>query len=308
MDINQENINPLLDKYVVFVDEISEELHYSSNIKHLLYIIVPAFVIKYGINNESTILNSFKNVKIYIKNHGHFVTAAFNRSLKKDGLNYYTEKFITVNSFSNTSLAVILDNFVHEFNHAINSINNEIIVDDTYIKVRTGLATLNYDKKDMSFITKSKEVVLEELLNTAQTEEVINIIKSFSKYVINNSELSTTLYSLNKELGEKDYNSDAYQYQKYICENLINNKTFTPTINNLRFKGMIEDIPTLFDNVIGEEGSYIKLNKMLAEMHDLIIKYSEKRFFKNRYLNKIKSISSDVTRIIEDYEKKCIFK
>ncbi len=160
----------------------------------------------------------------------------------------------------------------------------------------------------MSFITKSKEVVLEEILNTAQTEEVINIIKSFSKYVINNSELSTTLYSLNKELGEKDYNSDAYQYQKYICENLINNKTFTPTINNLRFKGMIEDIPTLFDNVIGEEGSYIKLNKMLTEMHDLIIKYSEKRFFKNRYLNKIKSISSDVTRIIEDYEKKCIFK
>ena len=308
MNIDQSNINQLLNKYIPFVDEISKEYDYSNNIKHLLYIIVPTFVAKYGINNESTVLNCFRKVKIYIKNHGKNVSAAFNRSLKRDGNMYYTDKFITVNSFSTSSLSTILDNFIHEFNHAINSINNEIIIEDKYIKVRTGLTTLNYNRKDLSFIEKSKETVLEELLNTSQTEELLGIIKSFSNYHIENSELSNTLYNLNKELGSDEYTSEAYLYQKNICKILIENKTFTPTMNNLRFKGMITDIPSLFDNVIGEEGSYDKLNEMLSNMHSLIVKYSESRFFKNKYLTKIKSISKDIIRLIDDYDKKCIFK
>lgn len=308
MNLNQENINQFLDKYIKYVDELSDKHNYSSNIKHVLYVIVPAFVIKYGINNESTILKCFDNVKVYIRNHNENVNAAFNRSLKKKEDGYYTDKFITVNPFSSSSLATILDNLIHEFNHAINSINNEIIVTNDLIKVRTGITTLNYDKETIKYIGKSNETILEELLNTSQVEEVITIIKSFSKYNIDNSELSTTLYSLNKELGNNDFKSNAYYYQKELCRILIDNKTFTPTINNLRFKGLIDDIPSLFDNVIGEKDSFNKLNSLLTEMYNLIIKYSTSRLLKNRYLNKIKSISKEVTNLIEDYEKKCIFK
>ena len=308
MDINQENINLFLNKYVSFVNEISERMQYNNNIKHLLYIIVPAFVAKYGINNEQTVLNCFRNTKVYIREHNKNVSAAFNRSLRKEGSKYYTDKFITVNSFSKSSLSTIIDNIVHEFNHAINSINNEIIVTDDLIKVRTGLTTLNYDKEKIVFLNKSNETVLEEILNTTQTEEVIEVIKSFSSYYIENSELANSLFSLKKELGHKKYSSDAYSYHKKICTILMDNKTFTPTINNLRFKGLIEDIPSLFDNVVGEEGSYVKLNENLTELHNLIIKYSESKMFKTRYLKKIKIVSDDITRIIEDYDKKCIFK
>lgn len=308
MDLNQENINQFLNKYVTFVNEISNDLEYNSNIRHLLYIIVPAFVAKYGINNEQTVLNCFKNTKVYIREHNKNVSAAFNRSLRKEGSKYYTDKFITVNSFSRSSLSTIIDNIVHEFNHAVNSINNEVIVTDEFIKVRTGLTTLNYNRENLVFIDKSNETVLEEILNTNQTEEIIEIIKSFSSFYIENSELANSLFSLKKELGHKKYSSDAYSYHKKICTILIDNKTFTPTINNLRFKGLIEDIPGLFDNVVGELGSYIKLNEMLTDLHNLIIKYSESKMFKNRYLKKIKIVSDDITRLIEDYDKKCIFK
>jgi len=309
MNLSQENINSFIDKYTSFVDELSEYLNYSNNIRHLLYVIVPAFVYKYGVGNSSYILDCFKKVKIYIRNSNEkYVTASFNRRLVKDNSNYYTEKYIVINEFTLSNLSTIIDNIVHEINHAINSLNNEIIKNDKYIKVRCGIAYLIYNKKDLSFIKKSEENALEEILNTNQTEDVINIIKSFSSYKIDNQEFSLLVYNINKEIGNNAFVSDAYYYQKTICKSLINNKTFTPTINNLRFKGLVEDIPNLFDNVIGKDNSFKKLNELLTSMHTYIIKYSNAKIFKNMYLNKIRSLTNEVNNLIDEYEQKCIFK
>ena len=309
MNLSQDNINNFLNKYIGFVNDLSNKYGYADNIRHILYIIVPAFVCHYGINNESFILKCFNDVKIYISGKSNsIVTATFNRSLNKDNSNYFTDKFIVINNYSSSSVPVLIDNIVHEFNHAINSINNEILLDEKYVKVRTGLSTIIYDRSSLRFIKKSSEIALEEILNTVQTEEIINIISSFGKFSIDNSELSNMLYSLKFEIDESGYKSDAYSYQKHICNELVNNKTFTPTINNLRFKGFIEDIPNLFDDVIGKKGSYDRLNTLLTDMHDLIIKYSDAKFFKERLLNKIRSKASDVSNLIKEYDNKCIFK
>lgn len=307
--LNQENINPFIDKYINFVDELSKEMNYESNIKHLLYVIVPAFVYKYGINNSSLILDTFKKVKIYIRNsEDKYVTASFNRVLIKEGSKYKTEKYVVINELTDSNLSTIIDNIVHEFNHAINSINNEIIETEKLVKVRCGISFLNYNKKDLKFINKSDENTLEEILNTSQTEDVINIIKNFNNYKIDNQEFSLLVYNIYKEIGNKDFVSDAYYYQKTICKSLIDNKTFTPTINNLRFKGLVEDVPSLFDNVIGRSNSYKKLNRLLTDMHIYILKYSSAKLFKNMYLNKIRSLTKDVNNLIYEYDQKCIFK
>lgn len=308
MNLNQDNINPFINKYILFVDELSKEMNYNNNIKHLLYVIVPAFVLKYGINNSSYIESCFKKVKVYIKNsEDKYVTASFNRRLVKEGSSYYTEKYIVVNDFYLSNLSTIIDNFVHEFNHAVNSLNNEIIETDKYIKVRCGIAFLNYQKKDLVFVGKSNENALEEILNTKETEEIINIIKEFVSFKIDNQEFSNLIYTINKEIAN-NYVSDAYYYQKTICKSLVNNKTFTPTINNLRFKGNVEDVEKLFDDVIGEKDSYKRLNNLLTDMHTYIIKYSNAKLFKNRYLNKIKSLTKDVNNLILEYDNKCIFR
>ena len=202
----------------------------------------------------------------------------------------------------------LIDDIIHEFNHAINSYNNEITYDDKYVKVRTGISYSLHDKETLNIIKKSDEVALEELLNTKDTEDVINIINSFGKYRIENQEFANMLYAIKIEIGSNYYISNAYFLQKKICEDLINNKTFTPTINNLRIKGLIEDIPSLFDNVIGIKGSYQKLNKLLSDMHILILKYNSKKFFKERLLNKIISKKNEVKELIQEYENKCIFK
>ena len=309
MNLNQNNINEFLNKYISFVDEVSEIYKYNSNIKHLLYLIVPAFVYKYGIENEGVIFQCFREVEIYTsEKKDNYVYATFNRLLKKGKTSYYTEKFIVLNDYSSTGLPTLIDNIVHEFNHAINSINNEVTYDNKYIYVRTGVSRLIYDKNNLRFIRKTDEVALEEIINTNDTEEVINIINDFSKYNIDNVEISNLIYAMNGETNGVDYVSSAYSYQKSICKSLLNNKTFLPTIKNLRIKGYVEDIPNLFDTVIGTKGSYDKLNKTLSEMHLLIIKYSNSKLLKKHYLNKIRDKTDIVSNLINDYEKKCIFR
>lgn len=309
MVLNSGNINQFLDKYISFVDKISTKFNYEDNIRHLLYLIVPAFVAKYDLSSESTILKCFEDTKIYISGtEEKMVTATFNRSLKFNGSSYYTNKYIVLNQYRDATLTSLLDNIVHEFNHAVNSFNNEISYDDKFIKLRTGLSYLVYDRKTLKFLHKSYEVFLEEVINTEQTEEIINIINSFNSYNIDNIEFNNMVFALKNEIKSSSYVSNAYYFQSYICDLLMKNKTFTPTISNLRFKGFTEDIPNLFDDVIGKSGSYKRLNVLLQEIHTLELKYAKARMFKKLILNKLTSKSKEVLSLINEYDNKCIYK
>jgi hypothetical protein len=309
MVLNQENVNKFLDKYIDFVNEISYKHKYEDNIRHLLYLIVPAFVAKYDVSNESLILKCFEDVHIFISGtENKVVTASFNRIINNCDNRYYTDKFIMLNEYRDASLTSLIDSIVHEYNHAINSINNEIIYDDKFVKVRTGLSYLIYDRKTLRFIEKSKESYLEEVINTEQTEEIINIINSFNSFKIDNMEFNNMLFALKNEIRVDKYTSNAYYFQSYICDELMKNKTFTPTISNLRIKGFVDSIPNLFDDVIGKEGSYKYLNSLLEEVYNLEIKYMKSGIFKKIILNKLRSKAFEVIDLINDYDNKCIYK
>lgn len=312
MKITQENINMMLERYIMFVNEISEKNNYENNIRHLLYIIIPAFILKYGPEQENTILKSFREVKIHIsKKEDNVVTAYFIRTPKKimeEGKKkFYTEKNIVLNEYKTASLTNLFDNIIHEFNHAVNSINNEISYDDKVLKLRTGISYLIYDKSTLKFIKKSDDSILEEIINTAQTEEIMDIINSFGNYKITNDEFNNALYSLKNEIGKK-YQSKAYYLQSYVCKELIKNKTFINTIATLRFKGFIEDIPRWFNDIVGKDNSYENMVGLLNEIFELEKSYAKSKFFKNYKLNKIKEKISVVLRIADDFTNKCIFK
>jgi len=309
MDIDKIDINNFLNKYIDFVNNISNKFRYDNNIKHLLYVIVPAFIIKYDIKNEKHILNCFETIPIVVTGtEDKTITASFNRKLSYDNSTYKTIKIILLNEFKTASLTDLLDSIIHEYNHAVNSINNEITYDDKTIRVRTGISHILYDKKTFNYISKSNEVALEEILNTMQTEEIIEIINSFGKKSISNYEFKNMLDALDREIGSSKFKSDAYEYDSLLTSELINNKTFTPTICNLRFKGFIDDIPYLFDNVIGRDGEYKRLNDLLTRIHDNEWEYNKAVLFKNRILNSIKSDSLKVIDLIREYDSKCIYK
>ena len=313
MNIDQVNINELLNKYIEFTNNISEKNNYPNNIKHVLYLIIPAFVIKYGLKHENMILGCFEKIKIHISDkENNNCTAYFTRVMKQnpEGVTpkYYTVKAVVLNQYKSASLIDMFDNVIHEFNHAINSMINEIKFDEKTVSMRTGLSYMTYKANDFShIIDKTKDITLEEIINTKQTEDVINIIRSFSKYEVHNEEFNNAFYAINHSI-EGEYTSNAYYLESFICKELMKNKTFIPTIENLRINGNVDDIAGWFDNITGQNGSYNKLTELLEEILKEEEKLATAKWFKNLKISKIRDKMHQVMNIIQEYENNCIFK
>ena len=286
----------LVRKYVSFVDEISNIYQYDSNIKHLLYLIIPGFVTKYSIYREKLVLDTFRNIPIIISKDNNLTIQAYYTSVPKyKDDNIITQKYIVLNNYEGVSLVQLMDNLVHEFNHAINSYLKEIFIRDDVLFLRTGLTYVRYNLPNLEADDKDSSYVLEEILNTHQTEEIINIIKSSN--FSDESIFQNTVYSVNHET-DYYYNSDAYYLEKTLLKPILDNKTFISTLNNLRISGDILDIEGWFNNITEDNDSYQKLIIYLNEVMALENKFSNQKFFKNRTIDKIKKIIGKIMDII----------
>lgn len=306
--LDSKTLNELMKRCKSAVDNLTTIYHYPSNISHLLYLIVPAFVIKYGLENERYILRSFEQIPIIISDQVDNVYQAYYTSipLEKDG-GVITTKGIVLNNYENIELMQLLDNLVHEFNHAINSINNEISWDDSVIKIRTGLSYILYDRKTLKPIKKDANSIIEEIINTKQTEFIIDIIHSFYNQEFNDVEITNTLYSIHSSIDKK-YQSNAYLLQSLVCRTLMENKTFISTLENLRFKGNVEEINYWFDNITGIENSFQKLGNILSETLDLQIDLEMKKGIKFFKVQKIKSLNQEAMRIVKLFNENCNYR
>ena len=296
----------LVFKYVSFVDEISNRYQYDSNIKHLLYLIIPAFVTKYSIYKEKLVLDTFRNIPIINSHEVNNSTQAFYTSIPKyQDDNIITNKFIVLNNYKGISLVQLMDSLVHEFNHAINSYLKEILIKDNKLFLRTGLSYILYSLPDLNSLDKDDSYVLEEILNTYQTEEIINIIKSYNPP--NDTIFYNTIYSINNET-DYQYNSQAYYLEKTLLKPILDNKTFISTLNNLRISGDIIDIEDWFNNITSDNKSYSLLIKYLKDIISLEEKYVKQKIFKDITISKIKDIVGRVLEIINKFNNNCNYK
>lgn len=299
------NSNSVIEREKEYIDEISNRYDYDSNIRHLLYIIIPAFIIKYGLDKEKLVLNTFRDIRIISSNkESKYVRAYYLSTPYKSNGEFKTRKNMVIQNYESIGLIELLDDLVHEFNHAINSYVNEIKVTSKHVLLRTGLTYRIYNKEDLSFIKKHESYMLEEIINTKQTEEIINIIKEFDP---NNSSISNTIYAINSETKHK-YSSDAYYLQSYVCKEILNNRTFISTLANLRINGEIYDINNWFDNIVGEKGKYKELNKLLNEVYDLEMKLVEKKILKSFTINKIRRVSTEIMLIVKEFNNNVNFR
>lgn len=287
------------------VDEISLKYNYDNNIKHLLYLIIPAFITKYKYK-EKLIIDTFENTPIMINDkESKYVNAFYTSIPKQDGNNITTNKYVIINNYNKISLINLLDSLVHEYNHAINSYLKEVIVKDNIIYIRTGLTFITYDKNTFKSIEKLPSYILEEVINTRQTEAVIDIIKNYKD---NDIELiNNTIYAINSET-KNNYESKAYFLEMKILMKLLTNNTFIYTLENLRIEGNIDDIEIWFNNITGLNNSY---NNMIRDLNK-IIKLEDKlvniKHFRSFTINKIKSLINDINYIVDTFNKNCNFR
>lgn len=297
--------NQILMREKEFIDTICNQYHYDSNIRHILYIMIPAFVIKYGVNKEKLIKTIFEEIQIISSEKENKIVKAYYSSVPRFlDKEYKTRKYMVIQNYHDISLVDLLDNLVHEFNHALNSMVNEIRVGNKYIYLRTGLTYRIYDKKTLSFLKKHSSYILEEIINTKQTSDIINIIKSFTP---TDSEMSNTIYAINSETSNQ-YQSSAYYLQSYVCKEILENRTFISTLENLRINGEVYDIDRWFDDITGEKESYKKLNELLEEVYQLELKLVEQKLFKSITIGKIRDASSQILRIVNKFNQNVNFR
>lgn len=300
-------MNPkLIEKYIPFVNELQHKHQYNTNITHLLYLIIPAFIHKYSLSKEQLILNTFNQIKIIISPKTDKNVQAYYTSIPSYQNNkIITTKYIIIQNYQNISLIQLLDNIVHEFNHAINSYNQEIKIKDNILYLRTGLTNTSYSLPTLTPLKKDSSYILEEILNTNQTEQIINIIKSYHDPI--NTEINNTIYSINNETST-NYTSKSYYLENILLKKILENKTFISTLNNLRITGDIDAIEYWFDNITNINKSYQKLNEQLQKISDLEKKLINSKIFKFIIINKIKNNITNVLEIINSFNQNCNYK
>lgn len=298
------NENYILEREKPYIDEISNKYHYDTNIKHILYIMIPAFIMKYGTSKEQLVLNTFRDIQIIRSNkESKNVRAYYSSTPKKQGEEYITKKYMVIYNYEKIGLIDLLDNLVHEFNHAINSYINETRVSKNYLYLRTGLTFRIYKKENLSFIKKDNSYILEEIINTKQTEDIINIMKDFKP---TDTSIQNTIYAINAETSHK-YNSDSYYLQSYICREILENRTFLSTLENLRINGEVYDIPNWFDDIMGEKGKYKELIQELVDVYELEVKLVEQKLFKSITIGKIRDKSRTIMHMINQFNNNVNF-
>ena len=298
--------NQLIEKYIPLINQISIKYNYDSNIKHLLYLIIPAFITKYTISKERLILNTFENTKIITsKNKDKRIQAYYTSIPNYSDNKITTTKHIIIQNYENISLIQLLDNLVHEFNHAINSYNKEMKINDNVLYLRTGGTYASYTIPALTPIKKDNSYILEEILNTNQTESIINIIKKYNDP--QNTFLNTTIYSINNETS-KTYTSKSYYLENLLFKRILENKTFISTLNNLRISGDTDDIENWFNNITNISNSYQLINEHLQTIMSLEEKLINQKYFKTLTINKIKKYIEKILTIINTFNKNCIYK
>ena len=77
IDMDIQILNDMVNRSIKAVDGLTRMYNYPSNISHLLYLIVPAFIVKYGISNERYILKSFEQIPILIQDKNDQIYTEF---------------------------------------------------------------------------------------------------------------------------------------------------------------------------------------------------------------------------------------
>lgn len=307
MQYNDDLINQLIEHEIQFSDSLARLYHYPDNITHLLYVMIPAFILKYGIRYQSLLEQCFSSVPILIDDKQDQVYQAyyFSKPTLQNG-KYEVIKGIVLNNYQNIGLMQLLDNLVHEFNHAVNSMQNEFLVQDEVV-LRTGLVYHYFDKQNLNFIRRNEKVILEEVINTKQTEMIIDTIRDFSHYQISNSVIQNTLYSIYHAI-DHNYHSNSYLLESIVCRQLLQNKTFLSTVETLRFEGQISEIDHFFDSIVDQEGALLQLSNYLSESIELQKELSQSRWFRKFKIQKIQNLTQKALAIVQKFDNHTIYK
>ena len=137
MNINEKILNNIFDESQQFINNSLSKYNYNEEIQKILLLIIPSFIIKYGYENKNKIFKTFNEVSMKITKEEEKIYQAYYVSIPNHTNNIITTtKYIIVHNYKDKKLIELIDNIIHEYNHAINSLINEIKEDENNIYIR----------------------------------------------------------------------------------------------------------------------------------------------------------------------------
>ena len=188
------------------------------------------------------------------------------------------------------SINKILNIFIHEMNHLIKGYKNghkqHEDKNKIYYSIRSGINyyVCEYEKNTERLIEETYNEAFDEAINTIQTTEIIQDIKSLDG-IIPDKRIQKFLNRLDKDFMEKDY---GYEIIVPIVRKLWNIEKFKTLIENNIVEGKIDVIVKEIDNLLGEN-SYENIGITLDNIYilDSDKKNKEKLDEEIEYMNNI---------------------
>ena len=276
---NQNNINPFIDQVVLTIDSMFENKDVPQSLRDYLYLICTGMVLNYGYDFINDIYESIKKTRfIYglksiedklTKEEYKNLLDRFNNSdnaysistvSSKD--NKLNIKYTIIIAKDRNNKQQLLEYLTHELNHILTSINKTFTYNKDNIYFRYGLFTTNLKSNNK----KENGKIFNEIINTLETEDIINQIIKLRKDKITNTKFNNALRILDRV--KTKYTATGYEpfvnlyrslYRKKDIKNLINQamldgnidkieKEFNSKLNNTSYKEMISLLDNLYAN------------------------------------------------------------
>lgn len=266
-----ESVNQLLNYSKLLLDQMNDGKNFCGRFKEMQYLTFAGMIAYYGFDAIDEIYGVFNKTfftysnepmeDILVSNGFSIDTilpiagknkmpANFNRRLLMDmSGRRFLEDYIFVSTNYDLEPIELLEVFVHECNHAVNSVNREIFSKNDRDFIRFGLNVRglldSYDDGSL----------LEECINVLQTAEIVNEILKFTKFDIEDPIIANAINNI-KYAGDTKRKGLGYEFIVPFIKPLYDNSNFNRVVKEARMSGDIDKIDWEFDRKAGENKFY----------------------------------------------------
>ena len=316
--LKQNTINPFIDQVVLTIDSMFENTNIPQSFKDYLYLICTGMILKYGRDYTKDIYSSINNTK-YI-----YGLVGLQDKLSKEEYEYLLPRLKTnANAYTISSVRTenkqikiqykiiitkdrnnklqLLEYLTHELNHILSSLRNTFTKTNNGIYFRYGLFKTNLSTPNK----KESGRIFNEIINTLETEDIINQLIELRKYKIYNHKFLDALKML--DTIKEQYTATGYEPFVNLYRPLYNKKPFRDLIDKSMLEGNIESIEKEINTKL-ENSSY---PEMISELDKL---YDSYEFTKSKGLEKAYETSTqylnfknNIIYVLIDYKPELAF-
>ena len=262
--IAYKNINQIIEESKDLITAVNKNKEINQEVYDLEWLAVAGMLSYYGMDCFSTIYYALSNATIdfthenlsqMLKENSQIFATDYGTLLKnleikacllteikdldlfKRGDLRSFDHHISITDYKIEDPLFLLEDFIHEFNHLVNSVHTPIYIKNGFYYYRCGLLEYNV------FTKKAEQSALEEVINTFQTHDIRNEISDVRRGCL------------------------GYESIRNEIQPLYLNSTFKKMIDQARFLGHLDVLGDQFDYYTVEWGYYhlwTNLDKMLG--------------------------------------------